>query len=179
MRFGALGVLALACACSSNDAPPAGVAQAGVTPAAQPQLESSAIDRSLVAPARILSSDLPPLPDLSAAARPIEQVRAVFKFAADHPEVLKYIPCVCGCERMGHQGNDMCFVAGRDKAGKVTEWESHGVICEVCLDIGQDAMRMHNSGASVADIRKAIEAKYVVNGRTTTPTPMPPKGGGH
>lgn len=127
---------------------------------------------------RILSADLPPLPDLSAAARPIETVRAVFQFAADHPEVLKYIPCVCGCERMGHQGNDMCFVAGRNKAGKVTEWESHGVICEVCLDIGNDAMRMHNSGASVSDIRKAIEAKYVVNGRTETPTPLPPKRGG-
>jgi hypothetical protein len=51
------------------------------------------------------------------------------------------------------------------------------VICDVCLDIGQDSMRMFNSGASVDQIRKAIEAKYVVGDRHT-PTPMPPPRGG-
>jgi len=135
--------------------------------------------RPLPADLRIIAADLPPLPDLGGAARPVQTVRAVFEFAARHPEVLGYMPCVCGCEAMGHQGNEMCFVAGRDKAGKVTSWEPHGVICEVCLDIGEDSMRMFNSGASVDAIRKAIDAKYVVAGRTHTPTPQPPKRGGH
>ncbi len=60
-------------------------------------------------------------------ARPAEVVRAVYKFAAEHPEVLAYVPCYCGCEREGHRGNDDCFVKARSAAGDVTEWDPHGV----------------------------------------------------
>jgi hypothetical protein len=174
--WGAVAVALLGCGCSS----PADTSthdHAGVTAAAAPP-QAVAPVQSAVMDERVIAADLPALPDLSGAARPVETVRAVYEFAARHPEVLKYIPCVCGCERGGHQGNDMCFVAGRDKAGKVSSWEPHGIICEVCLDIGQDSMRMFNSGASVEAIRKAIDAKYVVPGRTHTPTPMPPHRGG-
>ncbi len=59
--------------------------------------------------------------------RPIEVVGAVYKFAAEHPEVLGYVPCYCGCERSGHRGNDDCFVARRDENGDVTKWEPHGM----------------------------------------------------
>src|SRR6202162_5910264 len=41
-------------------------------------------------------------------ARPPEVVRAAYKFAAEHPEVMSYVPCFCGCERMGHRGNEDC-----------------------------------------------------------------------
>ena len=170
--FGAAIALAFAAGCSS-DSPPPDRSAAAIAP------ERPAAPVQMPPDLRILAPDLPPLPDLSGAARPVQTVRAVFEFAARHPEVLRYMPCVCGCERMGHQGNDMCFVAGRDKKGHVTSWEQHGVICEVCIDIGEDSMRMFNSGASVAAIRKAIDAKYVGEGRTTTPTPMPPGRGGH
>ena len=72
--------------------------------------------------------NLPPLPyDSGPPARPVEVVRAVYKFAAEHPEVLGYVPCYCGCEREGHRGNDDCFVAARNTAGDVTEWDPHGV----------------------------------------------------
>ena len=72
--------------------------------------------------------DLPPLPfDSGPPARPVEVVRAVYKFAAEHPEVLGYTPCYCGCEREGHRGNDDCFVAARNAAGDVTAWDPHGV----------------------------------------------------
>jgi hypothetical protein len=72
--------------------------------------------------------NLPPLPfDAGPPARPAEVVRAVYKFAAEHPEVLGYTPCYCGCEREGHRGNDDCFVAKRNTAGDVTEWDPHGV----------------------------------------------------
>jgi hypothetical protein len=53
----------------------------------------------------------------------------------------------------------------------------HGTICDVCLDVAQQAMQMHNSGASLTTIRAAIEkthADHVYH--TPTPTPMPPKG---
>jgi hypothetical protein len=73
-------------------------------------------------------ANLPPLPfDSGPPARPAEVVRAVYTFAAEHPEVLAYVPCYCGCEREGHRGNDDCFVKARDAKGDVTEWEPHGV----------------------------------------------------
>ena len=28
------------------------------------------------------------------------------RFAAEHPEILSYVPCFCGCERAGHRGNE-------------------------------------------------------------------------
>ena len=61
------------------------------------------------------------------SAQTPEIVRAVYTFAAEHPEVLSKVPCFCGCENRGHKNNDDCFVAGRDGRGRVTAWEPHGV----------------------------------------------------
>jgi hypothetical protein len=69
----------------------------------------------------------PPIPALGfAPGRPVDQTRAVYQFAAEHPEVLKYVPCYCGCESTGHPHNESCFVKRRDAAGNVTEWDTHG-----------------------------------------------------
>jgi hypothetical protein len=72
--------------------------------------------------------NLPPLPfEPGPPVRPPEVMRAVYTFAAEHPEVLSYVPCYCGCERSGHRGNDDCFVTRRNAQGDVTEWEPHGM----------------------------------------------------
>ena len=72
--------------------------------------------------------NLPPLPfSPGPPSRPMEVVRAVYTFAAEHPEVLTYVPCYCGCEREGHQGNEDCFVTARAENGDVVEWEPHGI----------------------------------------------------
>ena len=72
--------------------------------------------------------NLPPLPfDPEPPARPAAVVNAAYKFAAEHPEVLAYVPCYCGCERSGHRGNDDCFVRSRAANGDVIEWEPHGM----------------------------------------------------
>lgn len=69
----------------------------------------------------------PPLPNPGfAPARPMDQTRAVYAFAAEHPEVMKYVPCYCGCEASGHPHNESCFVKRRDARGNVTEWDLHG-----------------------------------------------------
>ena len=78
-------------------------------------------------PPRITAAELPPLPTGVPLARPIDTVRAVFEFAALHPEVLHHIPCFCGCQNMGHRHNDDCFVKSRDARGVPTEWEPHGL----------------------------------------------------
>jgi uncharacterized protein with PCYCGC motif len=71
---------------------------------------------------------LPPLPfGIEQAVRPPAVVRDAYTFAAEHPEVLAYVPCYCGCERSGHRGNDDCFVTARAADGDVTQWEPHGM----------------------------------------------------
>ena len=73
-------------------------------------------------------ANLPALPFVGVPpARPIEVVRSVFQFAAEHPEVLSYVPCYCGCENQGHRGSEDCFVASRDAKGDVESWEPHGM----------------------------------------------------
>jgi hypothetical protein len=73
-------------------------------------------------------SVLPPLPfGPSPPARAPDVVRTVYTFAAEHPEVLGYVPCYCGCERSGHRGNDDCFVTSRNANGDVRSWEPHGM----------------------------------------------------
>lgn len=59
--------------------------------------------------------------------RPRDYVAAAYEFAALHPEVLKYVPCFCGCEQSGHQHNESCFVASRDAQGRVVSWDTHGM----------------------------------------------------
>ena len=69
----------------------------------------------------------PPIPSPGfAPGRPVDQTRAVYQFAAEHPEVLKFVPCYCGCESSGHPHNESCFVKRRDAAGNVIEWDTHG-----------------------------------------------------
>lgn len=77
----------------------------------------------------VVAPGLPTLPTegLAAAPRSVETVRAVYEFAANHPEVLDYVPCFCGCESAGHQHNEHCFVGSRDGEGKVTQWDYHGL----------------------------------------------------
>jgi len=69
----------------------------------------------------------PPLPNAGKPAQPIEQVRAMYAFAARHPEVMQYAPCYCGCEAQGHESALDCFVKGRDATGE-PQWDGMGFI---------------------------------------------------
>jgi hypothetical protein len=119
--------------------------------------------------------NLPPLqfPGYPMARSP-EVVRAAYKFAAEHPEVMSYVPCFCGCERMGHRGNEDCFVKARDVNGDVVQWEDHGMECAVCLDVATRSLQLYTSGASVTDIRAAIEKEFTPLSTNHTPTPEAP-----
>jgi hypothetical protein len=100
-------------------------------------------------------------------------VQQVYEFAARHPEVLQHVPCYCGCERVGHNGNHDCFVKTRMANGTVSEWDSHGIGCAICIDVARDAMSLFNSGTSVQQIRAAIDRKYASHFPSSTPTPRP------
>ena len=109
-----------AAACVADDPPPretlvsaAPVAQAAAT-AQQPQ--------------RTVRYDgpLPPIPSSPHAGGPPDVVRAVYEFAARRPDVMRHVPCFCGCERNGHHDNEDCFVASRAADGR-PQWDTHGL----------------------------------------------------
>jgi hypothetical protein len=116
----ASALLAAACGTPPQEAPPQ-PPQAQSPPAAAPAYSQN----PAVPPA--YTGELPPLPISGyPAARPPEVVRAVYEFAARHPEVLSYVPCFCGCERSaGHTDNHDCFIRGRDADGR-PQWDGHG-----------------------------------------------------
>lgn len=119
---------------------------------------------------------LPALPRVSfEPPRAMAVVQQVYEFAARHPDVLQYVPCYCGCERVGHNSNHECFIKSRAANGRVTEWDTHGMGCTICLDVAREAMVMFNTGATPTTIRAAIDSKYGSRFPSSTPTPKPPK----
>ena len=142
-------------------------AQDAAAQASQSQLAPIPADLKPHPQAKFPPLDFPAYP----TQRPAEVVRAAYKFAAEHPEILSYVPCFCGCERSGHRGNEDCFVRARDINGDVIEWEPHGMECAVCLDVAQRSAQLYASGASVSDIRTTVEREW--QGRSTSHTPTP------
>ncbi len=114
---------------------------------------------------------LPVVPNL--VPRPPEVIRGAYAFIANNPNIAEYIPCFCGCETSGHSANADCFVESRNADGSVREWDTHGMACIICVDIAHQSQQLHASGASVRDIRTAVEAQYS-NSPRQTPTPAPP-----
>ena len=144
-----------------------GLPQAGTRPRAANALAA-------VQPAKAHTGPIPPLPRVSyEPPRPMAVLQQVYEFAARHPEVLHYVPCYCGCERVGHTANHSCFVKSRAADGRVTEWDNHGMGCAVCIDVARDAMTLFNSGAKPVAIREAIDKKYGSHFPSSTPTPRP------
>ena len=142
-----------------------------------PRTPSSAARVAPVIPQKAApAGPLPPLPRVSfTPPAPMEIVQQVYEFAARHPEVLQYVPCYCGCEQQGHRGNHECFVKSRAANGRITEWDSHGLGCAVCLNVGYRAMTLFNAGKNVQQIRAVIDQEIGSRYPSSTPTPQPPK----
>ena len=145
--------------------PTPGSPAAAVTPPVAPQAAT---------PKPAPDTPMPPLPAIPGIApRSAEVIAEAYTFAARNPDVLEYVPCFCGCERAGHRGNADCFVQARNADGSVKAWETHGMGCAVCIDVAHDSAQLRRSGASVRDVRSAIEAKYESRFPRKTPTPEP------
>ena len=140
-----------------------------------PSAEAEDAAREIAAMGPHKQAAYPPIPfQAYAPPRPPAVVTAAYEFAAEHPEILSYVPCFCGCEQGGHRGNHDCFVKARAANGDVVAWEPHGVECAVCIDVATRSRQMYSSGASVRDIRAAIEKEFVPTSPVMTPTPKPP-----
>jgi len=165
-------------AAAAGPSAPAGTTGPGGTPQADPAAVARAAELAKLGPRE--QSNLPPIPFRGySPPRPPEVVTAAYEFAAEHPEILSYVPCYCGCERAGHQGNHDCFVKSRAENGDVTEWDEHGVECTVCIDVANRSRQLHASGASVRDIRTAIEKEFAAVYPGKMIAPYPPAAHSH
>jgi hypothetical protein len=126
IMVGAAAMLGTACRGAAVDAERAVVADVAAAPGSEAQpVRGPGVPFSPAPPA--YAGPLPPLPAMDfPPPRPLEVMRAVFTFAARHPEVLHYVPCFCGCQQQGHKDNDDCFIAGREPNGR-PRWEPHGM----------------------------------------------------
>jgi len=95
-------------------------------------------------------------------------VQTAYQFAAANPDVMKNIPCYCGCGSIGHTSNYDCYVSNVDASGNIT-FDNHALGCSICVDITQDVMRMLKDGKSPQDARAYIDATYSKYGPSNIP----------
>ena len=95
-------------------------------------------------------------------------VRQAYQFAAANPDVMKQVPCYCGCGKMGHTSNYACYVAEVAADGKIT-YDPHALGCSICVDITQDTIRLLKQGKSVQEIRSYVDSTYSKFGPSNMP----------
>ena len=85
------------------------------------------------------------------------KVKKVYQLVAQNVDLLKYIPCYCGCgERLGHKSNLDCFIHEVKENGNIV-WNSHATTCLNCLDIAAESVSLKQQGKTPIVIRKYIE----------------------
>ena len=95
-------------------------------------------------------------------------VQEAYQFNVANPEIMKEIPCYCGCGNIGHASNYDCYVSDVDKAGNIS-FDNHALGCSICVDITQDVMRMLKDGKNPQEARASIDATYSKYGPSNTP----------
>ena len=95
-----------------------------------------------------------------------------YAYAFEHPEIVEWMPCYCGCEAMGHGSNLDCYFR-HGQVGKPV-FEEHASFCDICVDITLTAKALHAQGQSLAQIRQAIDDAYAGSGAPGTDTAQPP-----
>jgi len=95
-------------------------------------------------------------------------VQQAYQFASANPDVMKDIPCYCGCGSIGHTSNYSCYVSPVDGQGSIA-FDNHALGCTICVDITQDVMRLLREGKSAQDARAYIDATYAKYGPSNIP----------
>lgn len=132
----------------------------GVVLSALPACSASSSDASL---------DMTPMSKMPADVQsaPVT-VQQAYQFASANPDLMKNIPCYCGCGDIGHTSNYACYISSVDGNGNIT-FDSHALGCSICVDITQDAMRMLRGGKSPQDIRAYVDTAYSKYGSSNIP----------
>ncbi len=51
------------------------------------------------------------------------ETAALYRFAKEQRDVLQWMPCACGCARLGHTSNRSCYI--KSESADRTTWTSH------------------------------------------------------
>lgn len=144
----------------------------GAAAAAMPSMAPSggvAAPATLELPAGVVRVDAaamwPARPDY---VRTTSSTEAAYHYAIEHPEVVAWMPCYCGCDAMEHRNNLDCYLKANG-AG----FEEHASFCEICVQITLKAKNLVGQGTSLREVRAIVDATW---GRTApgTDTPVPP-----
>jgi hypothetical protein len=95
-------------------------------------------------------------------------VQEAYQFASINPDVMKDVPCFCGCGDIGHTSNYDCYVSDVDAQGNI-QFDNHALGCSICVDITRDIMRMLQDGKSPQDARAYVDATYTKYGPSNIP----------
>lgn len=102
-----------------------------------------------------------------------EQMRLIYAGAGKATDLLKWIPCYCGCgDSAGHSSSVNCFVKEVRPDGSIV-WDDHGTRCNVCLEIAAKSISLAQEGHSLQEIREVIDQTYNQGFGKPTDTPMP------
>jgi hypothetical protein len=112
---------------------------------------------------------LAPVDDLpeEVKAAPVT-VQNAYQFAVENPQILKEIPCYCGCGSMGHTSNYACYIKGHSATDELV-FDGHALGCSICVDITLDTMDMLNQGMPLNEIRAEIDSIYSAFGPSNIP----------
>ena len=128
-------------------------------------LASLIVSSSTIAGCSSQSDAMDKMPD-DVRSAPVS-VQQAYQFAVANPEVMKQIPCYCGCGKVGHTSNYSCYVAG-EKNGQI-EYDLHAVGCSICVDITLDTMRLLKEGKSPGEIKAYVDSTYSKYGPSNIP----------
>lgn len=112
------------------------------------------------------------------AARPAyvradPRTEAAYAYAMAEPEVLRWMPCYCGCGAMGHGDNGDCFFKPTMDGLSSLDFEEHASYCDICVDTALMVKQMRAEGQSLRAIRDAVDAEFG-GAAPGTPTDLPP-----
>lgn len=95
-------------------------------------------------------------------------VLQAYQFAVENQDIVKRIPCYCGCGAMGHTSSYSCYISNVSPDLKIT-YDTHALGCSICVDITQDTMRLLKQGKSVSEIKAFVDQTYSQYGPSNIP----------
>lgn len=94
-------------------------------------------------------------------------VKEAYRFAVANPELMKEIPCFCGCVAGGHESNYACYVDEDGSPAGILQYDDHALGCGICVDITLDVMKMTQEGRTLEQMQTVINQRYGSFGPST------------
>jgi hypothetical protein len=87
------------------------------------------------------------------------QTEEAYAFALQHPQIVQWMPCYCGCAAMGHGSNLDCYYK-HGQPGDRAVFEEHASYCDICVQITLKTKHLVAEGKSLHEIRQIIDQTF-------------------